>query len=551
MRDRTLGWVQDPSDFTKLRTVIELFSDAHNASAVASCATALKVPPSAWPHLHRRLTQPDFKGTFKELIGSKGKVNGLLPALLPGQSQGKAMSTWACSGFLSWAHALGLLEYLRAEDAFKLAPLGGRLLATTSKSPAEADVLRESVSSYPPAVRLLHVLAEATTPLTKYEIGAQLGFQGEAGFTSFEQRLIIDAVKAGTLSGVSDAEGTSDKYARMIANWLVKLEMASSAKSDRTGISQIEYRISYLGKAQLTRIEGRSKHPAVPQRICWEMLATKAQDRSHVRNYRTAILRCLDAKRTGIRTADIHATLSGQGFNENMVTLEATLIGLQRIGIQIAEHGEKRVLTGALVLDAPTAYTHNETSDMYESREDLRSALPRTPDKFLSLFDLALGGRAASRDFEILLMDYLTGTLGFDGKWLGGPSRPDGVIHLGERCVVVDAKAYVCGYPLNTGDQDAMIRYVEECSRKLLRSGATTGWWECLPDGISEYTYAFVAESFRPSASGGLANITSRLGGVQGTALRIVDLLVRGERFLTESTPLDERLDELFFSATT
>jgi len=109
-------------------------------------------------------------------------------------------------------------------------------------------------------------------------------------------------------------------------------------------------------------------------------------------------------------------------------------------------------------------------------------------------------------------------------------------------------KSYGDGYPLNTSDQDAMIRYVEEWSRRLPKQGCTTGWWSVLPAEVEEYSYAFVSDSFKASVTSGIATITERLGGVHGSALRVHTLLTQGEEFLANGTPDYEMLDTLFFA---
>jgi len=50
------------------------------------------------------------------------------------------------------------------------------------------------------------------------------------------------------------------------------------------------------------------------------------------------------------------------------------------------------------------------------------------------------------------------------------------VVPLGERGSVIGAKACADGYPLDTGDLDAMVRNVEDCGRKLLCRGTPFSW---------------------------------------------------------------------------
>ena len=73
-------------------------------------------------------------------------------------------------------------------------------------------------------MRVLNLLANGDH-LTKFEIGRQLGFVGEDGFTNLPQNILIrslaqikDSKEKNKM--LTDWEGTSDKYARMIARWL-------------------------------------------------------------------------------------------------------------------------------------------------------------------------------------------------------------------------------------------------------------------------------------------------------------------------------------------
>lgn len=78
-----------------------------------------------------------------------------------------------------------------------------------------------------PACRILQLLSEQGH-LTKFEIGRQLGFIGEAGFTSVSQSLYVGGIDTATTPTErteirQNFEGSSDKYARMIAGWLCQI----------------------------------------------------------------------------------------------------------------------------------------------------------------------------------------------------------------------------------------------------------------------------------------------------------------------------------------
>lgn len=74
---------------------------------------------------------------------------------------------------------------------------------------------------------------------TKFELGQKLGFVGEDGFTSLPQDILImtlaneeDTKEKNKLR--TDTEGSSDKYARMIAKWLIKLDLVKQVTKQVT-----------------------------------------------------------------------------------------------------------------------------------------------------------------------------------------------------------------------------------------------------------------------------------------------------------------------------
>jgi hypothetical protein len=549
MRSRTFGWVQDAADFAKLRTVLTLFDSTINVPVIRTIKSKLKIDPGDKVKLVARISQPNFRAGYSELIGSKGKSNGLLPIILPGQTAGKEMADWPCRNFLVWAHALNFLDYDRTNDNFGLTAAGVALLQSAAGSTAEIKLFQEGLAASPPVFRILSLLSAAGGPMTRYELGAELGFAGEPGFTSIPQAMVVRGIQSGSLKGLSDIEGTSDKYARTICNWMIKLGLVKNANTSRTGIAQIEYELEHAGQSLLTHIRGRSKHSALTQHIYWEMLATvNAPGRDHVRNYRSAIIRIVQAKRQGISIDDLRTLLVNLGFAESKVTLLASLNGLRRIGVQLTNHQNTWKLSGRLILDAPSTMVNNAVTTEYEDFEKLRTSLPNTDNKYLSLLALSVGGRADSIAFETLLMEYLNQGLSLPGFYLGGQYKPDGIVYLNKRGAVIDAKAYTKGYGLGVADQRAMGDYVRECRDRLVMQGQGVSWWAPVPTTVTDFAFSFVSSDFLATTKAGLGNVSKRLGGVPGTAILVEHLLLTGESFLAAAVPIADRIDLLFFT---
>lgn len=130
---------------------------------------------------------------------------------------------WTADGFIRWAVSLGFLDYNYSNDTCSITPAGISLVNATEEKEKNA-ILGQAFLSYPPVCRVLGLLLEGKH-LTKFEIGAKLGFTDEAGFTSFPQNIWVQAYEECTDESEkntmrSDTEGSSDKYARMICNWL-------------------------------------------------------------------------------------------------------------------------------------------------------------------------------------------------------------------------------------------------------------------------------------------------------------------------------------------
>ena len=76
-------------------------------------------------------------------------------------------------------------------------------------------------------------LLEQYGHMTKFEIGSRLGFKGEAGFTSIPQNIFVrdycmEQSPQEKMKILQNAEGSSDKYARMIGKWLCAIGWGSS-----------------------------------------------------------------------------------------------------------------------------------------------------------------------------------------------------------------------------------------------------------------------------------------------------------------------------------
>jgi hypothetical protein len=175
------------------------------------------------------------KGTPKGYTRSNTPCSGIVQAVLPGQRK-EYQSDWPADSFLRWAVSIGFIDYNRENDECSLSELGYKYAQSIDGCKDEEGILTEAFLSYPLACRIM-LLLEKYNHMTKFEIGSQLGFIGEAGFTSIPQHLILQGLSEINEPKernklLSDTEGTSDKYVRTICSWLMQMGWINQVKKE-------------------------------------------------------------------------------------------------------------------------------------------------------------------------------------------------------------------------------------------------------------------------------------------------------------------------------
>ena len=182
----------------------------------------------------------------------------IIQATLKGQRR-EYQSDWPADSYLRWAISIGFLNYNREKDTCSISELGEKYVNATNPS-SEEEALTIAFLSNPPVVRVLTLL-ERYGHLTKFEIGNQLGFVGEAGFTSIPQKLIVQALAEDPEERneiLNNVEGTSDKYARMICNWLIQLDWVQQVEKEVTEyIGGVEY-TGIIPQSYILKLKGRT-----------------------------------------------------------------------------------------------------------------------------------------------------------------------------------------------------------------------------------------------------------------------------------------------------
>lgn len=445
MANRTFGWIQNPSSTDKLRDVLGLF--------VPGCEFHAFMVNDRLPLLKRAnlFNTPNLYEDFQKILSSnkpigysilKGqgaggekrfnaKCSGLAQAAITGQQFREYVvdedmirikkpytDDWTADGFLRWAVSLGFLDYNYSDDTCSITQLGMSFVqAETEKE--KNTILGQAYLSYPPVCRVLGLLS-AKGHMTKFEIGSQLGFTDEAGFTSIPQNMWVQAYEESTEEERKiirrDLEGSSDKYARMICGWLEAIGWVSKrtktvketygVKSYTCDISSA-FEITALGELNYRRAIGKSKKARIPKVVYREMLASKPSNADYLRKRRSLILEYL--KNHKLRSIDdIKSFLSTKKIDEETETIKDDMKGLVNIGMDIEYDGSCYKLKDNI--EKLTPYSNdvvNEITDAVEIKERVRLKLQNVDHKYLTLIDYAFSGRDNDKNFEIYTIDLL------------------------------------------------------------------------------------------------------------------------------------------------
>ena len=542
---RTFGWVQDPSDFESLIKVVSIFdnkSETHK-ELVNEKIDRLIEERDGKKHFLEVLNSTPLKIKYADLVGtsftprSSARCNGIVQATVKGQVR-DFISDWPADNFVRWAQALGFIKYNYFDDSFEITEEGLKL--TCAKTIEEKkEILIDSILSYPPAVRILNLLSDGKVK-TKFELGKNLGFIGEDGFTSIPQDVLImtlatteDTKERNKLR--TDTEGSSDKYARMIAKWLSKLgllvqvakevELSIAGKNYKEKISQ-SYMITAKGIQSLNKANGRSRHKRISKNISWEMLATKGTDRNYIRTRRALIMKALIECKRGLTVEEIRDRLEIQAISEFLTVVKDDLDGLINIGLNIEKIGEKYYFNDEINDFIIPIIENSEKSEFTQEKDNLREKLDTLSHEYLSLVDLAFDSQQ-NRLFEMKTVELLTKECNYKGVHLGGPRKPDGIVYTENSTnnygVIIDTKAYSNGYNLPISQVDEMVRYVEE-NNKREKERNSNEWWKEFGDNIDKFYFSFISGKFVGNIEEKLQRITI-FTNVYGNAMTIITLL--------------------------
>lgn len=549
MTYRTYGWIQNPSSFKTLKKVVQIFDP--NSSHYQDLTNRLIHTiyfEDIRNSLRSKLNYGVKEFTYQELVGTskdkykkpaKSRSEAVADALIqitisPQQSAttGKTWTdNWTSDGFLRWAVTLNFVSADRETDIFKITYLGSEFSRSEDDSVEEERILTDAILSYPPATHILTMLNEAKDYCSKFYLGSRLGFISEGGFTSYSETSMYEMLEAASKSErnriKSNIEGTSDKYARMICKWLMKLGLVDQIKGMRTlndgtidGFP--EYKITASGQNALTRINGGSKHQKITKFIMWEFLATKGNNRNYVRTRRAYIIKFLQETESLER---LFSKLNNKGFKESPEIFLNDIEGLKNIGLRIEIADNKIILRDNICdFSIPDIQVTAEIIDEQLEKKKLyflkHTQINR---KYLVLLEYAYS-KEHSRDFEIYTMELFREVYGIGSKILSGPKKPDGILYTTDFGVIVDTKAYSEGYGKSASQKRQMIDYIMDAEEKDSKRNSSE-WWRFFPEQIRDIFFLWVSGKFVKNFKEQLEE-THYVTKVNGGALNVYQLLL-------------------------
>jgi hypothetical protein len=568
--EHSLGWVQNPSDFQGLKNVVGVLE--YNSKQNKEVKN-YKLPLI----LHNQLIKQSDYDLFIDLLnkediripftilkgkGSSSRANalcsGITQASLKGQKdkvykdfQGKEFTTkklyvddWSSVGFLRWAISLGLIDCDKDDLCF-ITDLGRAFIETEDNSEEETNILRTVFLSYPPMCRILQLLSSGEA-LTKFDLGSQLGFKGEKGFTSIPLDYFVAMCSVNPKNN-SNLEGDSDKYARGIASWATKVGWVTSIKKTvcvtYLGIVYTKemqaFKITAQGMSDFKRTVSNSSKAALPKYVFYEMLATKSSSVGvKYLRYRRANL--INFVSRGDKTlSSIQKHLKSLGLDESVETIVDELNNLKNIGLNVRETSVNGVVKYKIIdkiekLMIPEQGTVLK-DNIIELKDNLRAELKNISHDYLELVDLAYSEAtskekkaADAREFEFKTADLFINELDFKGMHLGDSDKPDVIISYSNYGTIIDNKSYKDGFSVDKHNADEMSRYINQ-NKQRIPNIPPNEWWRNFDINVTDFTFLFITSFLTGNFRSNLEEI-SMLTGVNGGAIGVKNLLYLSDK---------------------
>jgi hypothetical protein len=565
---RPRGWIQDSGSLENLIKVVGVFN---RATDIYTDIVQNEIPQkiisddvkeellSELQNSNGYLNNPLIK--FNALTGSRTQnniVDGIIQVLIPGQNR-LGIVDWACDNYIRLAYTFDFISYSEKNDSFTITDFG-LLLSDKETDDEKFKVIETALKRYPPAVRILELLHKRylyfpeNPSLTKFELGKELGFKGEDGFTTYSQDIVVQAIALSNSNKEkniihSNWEGSSDKYARMICGWLKhkKIKWVESDSkivtaqfgSDSYSESLLSYKITMEGINAFRNTRPYSRYNGTPKNVSYEMLATKGTDKEYLRTRRANILLCIRNRKSLTR---IQKYLSEKNLKDIPIeTILDDINNFKRIGLNVSESRSGfKIIDTLQLLEIPQNISPSILipKEMTSLKQTLSQKIQCLDHAFFDLLDLSIAGQKSSRQFEIRIVELLN--LIITAYHLSGGSKPEIVGYYPDNnpvdCFIMDSKSYAKGFSIPANERDKMIRYINEYNSK--NAGLNPNkWWERFkhPDyPINQLIFCFVSGSFVNKFANQLEYIKN-ITGISGCAITIEKLIEKVNMVLENS----------------
>lgn len=486
------GWVQNTSNLSTIRDTVDL------------------VPDYGIDH-----------SSLMNIIKSFRESNGNLP---------KRWS-WDARCRIKGIHALGFVELDRNMQGYVLTDLGRRLQKSKKSTKffngkrvltnEEIEIFKYGLLTNPPVVRVLELLNKerhsSNKGMSKYDIGAQLGFVGDRGFTHYDPEWIV-------INGYSfnKKEGDADKWARTILSWLCQVGWAY----------KLEKRQDVLGKKlllfsvkpevdKILRYDSKRIIKSVPsEMLCSDHHAFPKL----IQKRRSILLDALSKETVTIKKLVQYLSQNGIEADEDIVKFE--IISLEQAGFRIAFDGGYYKLEDKIKLDIDP--------NLFQTKSEEKSSIEELIERLVVQYSLTLPPRivdnlirfgydgSKAKEFESAVYAFFK-CIGYRTTLLGqGKGRVADVIiryidklYAKSYGVIIDAKATSTRYSFPASDVRKMKEYIE------LHGG------DLLSEKIPHHAFAFVSSEFIENVEQPLEEIY-RDKGIRGTAIKVLTLLELG-----------------------
>lgn len=538
---RANGWVQDACIPNNVWLLCNAFDrTAPRFEQVVDNIKKLVAPKLAEKFLES-LNNTPISLSYAEIVGhhiagisrNLGSVcNGIGQAAIPGQKR-DFLSDWATDNYLRFAVVLGFLSFSPETDSYQLTDLGKGFAKETSPVSRNSMMLN-SVKKYAPARRVINLLSNGKL-LNKFEIGEQIGFIGEEGFTNVGSKLFQSLYETSNEADkkalLSNKEGSADKYARTICAWLKNLGLVcidKSQKPQKYGLTPQGYEF----QRQMTI----SKH------INCEFSSLSMTKGNRLYNCRRRSLLLYLVQESKITKSGSLVSLLKAKFSidTSIEQIRDDISSLFRTGIDIKE--ENNVITLNSIIDNLIIpdIQYPESDDLVDkTKKYLQNVLKHVNHDLLKLVDFSVGGQSQSAWFELYTSKAFEAFCD-NVHLLGGPYQPDVICQYKSLGLIIDSKAYKKGFSATRSQKDEMTRYINEADMRRDIDNATN-WWELFDKKVTNFAFIYVSSSFSKEISNQLVDISQRTTNLRkGSAIDAKNLLLLADK--AQESNIDESI---------